>query len=159
MDVRGGFIVGIFNYCDRWCDACAFTSRCRLFADVAEVEASLDPGMKALVEAAPTEPTPPPPPWLAELLHEMDEALLKPADDGEPLERPLPAEHVAIEQRAHDYLSRVHRWLQGRAPAAATDPADPHAVIIRFHTLIAAKVHRALHGLAGDPAGRSGLAA
>jgi hypothetical protein len=26
------FISGIFNYCDRWCERCAFTSRCRLYA-------------------------------------------------------------------------------------------------------------------------------
>src|ERR1044072_83550 len=51
MEVRNGFIVGIFNYCDRWCDACAFTSRCRLFADGAEIKASLDPGLKALVRS------------------------------------------------------------------------------------------------------------
>jgi hypothetical protein len=25
-------IPGIFNYCDRWCERCAFTSRCRVFA-------------------------------------------------------------------------------------------------------------------------------
>ena len=26
------FIQGIFNYCDRWCERCSFTSRCMLFA-------------------------------------------------------------------------------------------------------------------------------
>ena len=26
------FIPGIFNYCDRWCERCAFTARCRTFA-------------------------------------------------------------------------------------------------------------------------------
>lgn len=26
------YIEGIFNYCDRWCERCAFTSRCRSFA-------------------------------------------------------------------------------------------------------------------------------
>jgi hypothetical protein len=150
VEIRGGFIVGIFNYCDRWCDACALTSRCRLFADVAEAEASLDPGMKALVAVAPIEPAAQPPQWLAGLLQEMDEELLKPGDDGEPLERPLPAEHMALEQRARGYLSRVYRWLQNRELTAATDPADPYAVVIWFHTLIAVKVHRALHGLAGD---------
>ena len=23
MEIRDGFIVGIFNYCDRWCETCA----------------------------------------------------------------------------------------------------------------------------------------
>ncbi len=27
-----GFISGIYNYCDRWCEKCAFTSRCMNFA-------------------------------------------------------------------------------------------------------------------------------
>jgi len=26
------FIPGIYNYCDRWCEKCAFTSRCRVYA-------------------------------------------------------------------------------------------------------------------------------
>ena len=38
MDIQDGFIVGIFNYCDRWCERCPFTSRCRLFATLAEIE-------------------------------------------------------------------------------------------------------------------------
>lgn len=27
------FISGIFNYCDRWCERCDFTARCRVYAD------------------------------------------------------------------------------------------------------------------------------
>jgi hypothetical protein len=30
------FISGIYNYCDRWCERCAFTSRCMNFAMVDE---------------------------------------------------------------------------------------------------------------------------
>ena len=26
------FVPGIYNYCDRWCERCAFTTRCFLFA-------------------------------------------------------------------------------------------------------------------------------
>ena len=26
------FISGIYNYCDRWCERCAFSSRCLLYA-------------------------------------------------------------------------------------------------------------------------------
>lgn len=29
---RGKFITGIHNYCDRWCERCAFTSKCSVFA-------------------------------------------------------------------------------------------------------------------------------
>ena len=38
MEVQDGFILGIFNYCDRWCERCPFTHRCRLFADMAEID-------------------------------------------------------------------------------------------------------------------------
>ena len=49
MDIHDGFIVSIFNYCDSWCAACPFTSRCRLFADGAEFEAALDPSLQSVV--------------------------------------------------------------------------------------------------------------
>ncbi len=39
MEVQDGFIVGIYNYCDSWCEPCQFTSRCRVFADGAKHEA------------------------------------------------------------------------------------------------------------------------
>lgn len=33
MNENESFISGIFNYCDRWCERCEFTERCRVFAD------------------------------------------------------------------------------------------------------------------------------
>lgn len=30
-DNDGRFIPGIYNYCDRWCERCSFTSRCRVY--------------------------------------------------------------------------------------------------------------------------------
>lgn len=38
MELRDGFIVGIFNYCDRWCERCPLTNRCRVFASFAELD-------------------------------------------------------------------------------------------------------------------------
>lgn len=32
------FIAGIYNYCDRWCERCAFTDRCRNYAATEEKE-------------------------------------------------------------------------------------------------------------------------
>ena len=32
MEIQDGFIVGIDDYCDRWCERCQFTSRCLLYA-------------------------------------------------------------------------------------------------------------------------------
>ena len=51
MDVQGGFILGIYNDCDRWCERCPLTSRCRAFADRAELEATQDPTMQEIAEA------------------------------------------------------------------------------------------------------------
>jgi hypothetical protein len=152
LEVRDGFIVSIFNYCDRWCEACAFTSRCRLFADVAEIEASLDPGLKPIVDAPvlPEEAPPPPPPWMQEMIDEMNQAASKIAAEEDPAApKRLPPDHIAIEKRAKRYCVRVHHWL-GRRTYAALDPADPHAVIGWFETMIPAKVHRAIQGLADD---------
>jgi hypothetical protein len=36
MDETDPYIAGIYNYCDRWCERCRFTSRCRLFAESEE---------------------------------------------------------------------------------------------------------------------------
>ena len=33
MEVRDGFIVGVDSHCDRWCERCPLTARCRLFID------------------------------------------------------------------------------------------------------------------------------
>lgn len=33
MEVKDGFIVGVDAYCDRWCERCPLTARCRLFID------------------------------------------------------------------------------------------------------------------------------
>ena len=153
MEVREGFIVGIFNYCDRWCEACAFTSRCRLFADVAEIEASIDPGLKPVVDAPPLtrEAAPPPPPWMQELIAKMNEACLAAEDEDEPRHQDLPPVHRLIERRAEDYCVHVYSWLTAREYAGVS-PADPCAVIEWFHTMIPAKVHRAIEGLAeGEP--------
>lgn len=38
MEVQQGFIAGIFNYCDRWCERCPLTNRCQVFASLAEME-------------------------------------------------------------------------------------------------------------------------
>jgi len=44
------FIDGIFNYCDRWCERCPFTARCRVYAS--EQERFTDPESRDLQNAA-----------------------------------------------------------------------------------------------------------
>lgn len=154
MEVQEGFIVGIFNYCDRWCETCELTSYCRVFADVARIEASLDPGFKAVVEAPalPAETPPPPPNWMRDLIDEMNEAAANPhsAEKSTALQPSVAAAHEPIQARATQYWAAVHIWLGAREGYAMASHADPRAVIARYHTLIPAKIHRALTGLADE---------
>ena len=85
MDVQDGFILGIYNYCDSWCETCAFTSRCRLFADRAELESRHDPVLKAVAEAPllPQDLPPPPPPWMEELIDPMNKRAAEPISKEE----------------------------------------------------------------------------
>ena len=154
MEVQNGFISGIYNYCDRCCETCAFTSRCRVFADIAEIESSLDPNLQPVVSAPllPQDVPPPPPPWLQEMIDELNEAAKKPIPEEE-LERLLPRvlpEHQSGIDRAEAYCHTVHAWLRARDYFDSANATDPRAVIGWFHTLIPAKVHRALTGLASD---------
>ena len=154
MEVHDGFIVGVFNYCDRWCEACAFTSRCRLFADVAECDAALDPNLVAVVDAPPLPQEVPtsPPRWSQEEIDEMNAASLAPLSSEElrQLRRDVAPEHEPIQALAHGYCEKVHAWLRDRQSWETPDPADPRAVIGWFHTLIPSKVVRALKALAWD---------
>jgi len=153
MDVRDGFIVGIYNYCDSWCETCAFTSRCRVFADVAEAEAALDPQLQAIVHAPlPSSDDPPPPGWMTELIDEMNAVSRAPdrAPPVEPRRTPVPAAHLALRERSRAYCEQVHGWLRTRDCFAIDAPDDPRAVVGWFHTLIPAKIARAVIGLAED---------
>ena len=152
MDVHEGFIVGIYNYCDRWCEVCPLTSRCRVFADRAEMEAAADPNLQPVADAPPLpeEIPPPPPPWTQELIEQMNDAAREPLTPSE-LEALIPRvreEHQPIEMRARHYCSRALRWLDSHDYASVTDPADPRSVIGWFAYYIPPKVYRALSGLA-----------
>ena len=45
------FISGIHNYCDRWCERCSFTSRCRVYA-AEEADPDIDPASRDISNAA-----------------------------------------------------------------------------------------------------------
>jgi hypothetical protein len=152
MEIRDGFIVGIYSYCDGWCGACAFTSYCRLFADKCETEAAVDPNLQPIVDAPPlpSEQEPPPPKWFQELIEEINEAAL--TKGPEVLVRSelvLPADHLAISDRADLYCRRARAWLKDREREGGR-PEDPIAVIGWFYLFIHVKVMRALRGLAED---------
>ena len=147
MEVREGFIEGVFNYCDRWCERCPFTSHCRLFADHAETEAELDPALKAVVDAPPLAgEVEPRPAWMQELIEEINDACREPLsrEECERIRPRVPAEHAAIDARGRDYAIRTYRWLTASDRGLANLSDSPSAVISWFHFFIAAKINRAL---------------
>jgi len=148
MEVRDGFIVGIFNYCDGWCERCALTSYCRLFADRMEMEASLDPNLKAVADAPPVpeELPPPPPAWMQELFEEINDACRNPPSrkEWQRMRPRVPAEHKPIDRRAKDYAMRTHHWLTATAAPSGDAKDEAREVIAWFHFLVVAKINRAL---------------
>lgn len=151
MDVRDGFIVGIFNYCDRRCEACAFTSRCRLFAMSARLEAVLDPSHRGIADAParPENDLSPLPRAVLDLIDALDEPDTD-DDAGRAAEsRPSPAAHDALRARAEAHRERVWTWLQAqpssvRAVAqgspARTPSDDPLGIVVWSHLFIAGKL-------------------
>ena len=150
MEVRDGFIDGIFNYCDRWCETCALTSWCRLFADRAQAEASLDPQLKAVVEAPPLRhEVQEMPQWMEDLLENIQDDIDKMSPEDLDALRPPPVnKEDPLLQRASAYAMTVHTWL-GDHRTKDGDATDPRAIIDWFSMMIPAKIARALHGL-GD---------
>jgi hypothetical protein len=154
MELRDGFIVGISDYCDSWCETCAFTSRCRLFAQLAEVEAQNDPNLQPIAGAPPlaVDVLPPPPGWMQELIAEINKTAAEPIskENRARFIRKINLEHEPIEALAHAYGDRVHAWFERRRFDTTYASSDPRSVIRWFHYSIAAKTHRALKGLACD---------
>jgi hypothetical protein len=151
MEIRNGFIFSIFKYCDRWCETCAFTSHCRLFADLARIEAAHDPAMAAVVQAPrlPQDEPPSSPGWLATVIEKLSALGEAPvtAEEDAASEPDMCATHRAIHERAGAYFEWVFRWLATRTDSR-DDPTDPVSVIAWFASLNASKIDRALSGLA-----------
>lgn len=157
MELQDGFIVGIFNYCDRWCEACALTSRCQVFATSAKCEASLDPNMRAVMDAPPLpqDIPPPPPKWIDEIIEEANkEVATMTATEIDALMPKLRPEHKIIDDRAKAYMFWVMDWLKDRNRSGRSDPGDPLDVIAWYAFLNGSKIHRALTGLADDDGDR-----
>ena len=145
MEMRDGFIIGIFNYCDSWCTRCTLSSRCRLFADLAEADARADRNMASVCGAPPliAQERPASPLWIDEIVGEPDAA----ADDRLPSgDAPLSDQHEAVCERARAYCRFVYEWLALDEAAESRD--DSIAVIGWYAALLTAKIQRALVGLA-----------
>ena len=150
MDVQDGFILGVYNYCDRWCERCPFTGRCRAFADEAEQEIEQDHGpltepmadrqaarLAGLAER-----------W--EKRFGLDFAKIEEEALKQPYEPPeIRLEHLELDARASDFTDALYKWRDGRS-SGEPPVRDALEVLGHFNFFIAPKIHRALSGLAED---------
>lgn len=157
METRDGFIIGVYNYCDRWCERCRLATRCHIHVDEQLErqglgEATCSSGAPGLSLGA----------VAVRAVHEggvgFDEADAAPADPNDAPPRPvLTGAARALDTRARQLATALLGW---RVPAET--PADPKAaealrVIGHFGYFLGPKIHRALIGLTdtGHPFARA----
>jgi hypothetical protein len=153
MPASDDFIDGVFNYCDRWCERCPLTTRCRLFAmerqlneaggdaDNAAFWASLDVVTPDVWsdEFDETEPVEANEPWPAVRESQRDDRARHP-----------------LAKRGMDYGSEAHRWLRRHGEqVCAASPVEPCGIapaeafdVLNWYCLqIGVKLARALSKL------------
>ncbi len=182
------FITGIFNYCDYWCERCAFTRRCRNYASGRAERGQTQPGDEV---SPPDSDATNAAFWdtLAEQLREISivgnpesDALVPPDDALDPEDGPddtwLEQQEKRCEEAkrhplmilSRNYMMKVHDWIQTAdsdlkvvARGMLEDAANPFVkddveqqareigemidVVAWHHTLIPAKLGRAVHGI------------
>lgn len=150
MEVQDGFIVSIFNYCDRWCERCPLTARCRVFAMTAEVDFELDHGplTKPMAERQAEAMAQRRSRWDDELGVDLEEIQREVDRNPEAYRLPdIKLEHLELDTRAQDLTVDLFRWFKEQSLTQAT-AADPIEVLHHFGFFVGAKIHRALQGLA-----------
>jgi hypothetical protein len=147
-----GNIAGIYNYCDRWCERCAFTSKCLNYASSKDAPDTDGPEffdyLHTVFEAT-----------MLMLEEMMEEAGLDPEEikEMEPPEEPDPKEHP-LYKKVHELSFSMHKWLELNKPGTnyAEESEvipdnenrrrfkDALEVIYFYNFFISAKIYRAL---------------
>ena len=154
-----GFIPSIHNYCDRWCERCPFTSRCRAYA--IEMTIRIDGFDGELTRAAENLPADPAEGWADEdFLAEAEDALSDEEIEQEMLARDVAdaiAEVHPLTEGA-DGLAKLAKPLIDAADARVTAGGpeteafrDPLEVLAHYQYFVAVKVRRALSGRDNPP--------
>ena len=152
---QDGYIDSIFNYCDRWCEKCSFTSKCRSYAfsenepenDGPELFEYLSNVFKTTML------------MLEEMMTEMG-IDPKEVEKIETPERSDPKKHP-LYKKVHDLSFGMHDWLQENKPgefSGETENISPDEiknkrfhesveVIYWYNFFISAKISRALSGI------------
>ncbi|MEW6208581.1 MAG: hypothetical protein AB1631_09455 [Acidobacteriota bacterium] len=155
LDLAGDprFIEGIYNYCDRWCERCPFTSRCLVYAtEEAEGDADRDLSNEAFWRSMQA---------IFEQTRELIERLA--AEQGIDLEA-IDKETIIEEKRqkrkrvrkdsltkaAERYVRMVEEWFKGENAiierVSRSEAADYFQVIRWYQFQIAVKIMRGLSG-------------
>jgi hypothetical protein len=157
------FIPGIYNYCDRWCERCSFTSRCANYSVplTGKPKSDKDPGKKEFWEelADIFKVT-------AELINHIAEKegidLTKAAAEtmGEREAKKAEKRALPLVKLANQYGREIHEWinnhidnLQQKSPASKENLSqnlnvnDALEIIQWYQFLIPAKIERAFGSL------------
>ena len=164
------FISGIYNYCDRWCERCPFTSRCMVYATERAESISDDPESHDINNAKFWQK-------LEGIFRETHEMILKWAEEmgvdlksaeaeaaiAERGQQRKEAKEHALSVSARHYAKMVQEWFKeefaveenvfdditGKANSVEEDinVSDAIEVIRWYQFFIAAKTYRALMGL------------
>jgi hypothetical protein len=161
MELSDGFIVGVYNYCDRWCERCALTSRCRLFADRAEDEFERDHGPigEPRAERLAREIGAAMERWekssgidFDQIQRDAEAEVERMSEDERDSMLGVRLEHLETETRAKDLCFAIFEWLRSFS--------DEHRrsdlclqVLAHFGFFVPGKVYRALIGLKEDGLG------
>ena len=146
-------IDAISSYCDRWCERCAFTDRCAVYACQAAIAMCGDAaaGLElALGDPQPVSATTPVPPWAAVL----DVIRLSPEQERDfarsERRRRKRLEPLPLPRLADAFTLAALPWLRDRGEALreSADPVLKEAFEVATHDamLIGAKLHRAADG-------------
>jgi hypothetical protein len=140
------YIPGVYNYCDRWCEACRLSDRCMLNAMAARFRegAPMRPPFPVSHDASP-----------GAFAHDCDAVDLSPAEIAREAARAQwdegAARNDALSIQSAGYAQLAFEWLHTRdgyreTSRAAIEPQSPRAVIEHFALFIGGKVFRAVSG-------------
>ncbi len=158
METQDGYIVGIFNYCDRWCERCPLTARCRVFEAIARFDFEQDHGAMPAPESEPECRSP----GVMALQacpgdDEEDNAPEPPAVmPGWPRPRLAP-DAQALEDRVKSLGFRLATWQPPEGTGVGEAVRDAVDELGHYGIFIGAKVHRALLGLSMPDEGGGAL--
>ena len=153
--MNGEHIDFISAYCDRWCERCAFTSRCSTFAAEAAIAMCGDvaEGLTLAVgrpHAAGPDARPPEPPWVGGI-----DNVAPTEEEMDACERDERARRARIEAtptatRAWAFSTHAHRWSrdwhESLLPRADDVLREALAIVLHDAFFITVKLYRTLDG-------------